>query len=123
MSDPQPNRRPRLDLPELFKDATLTALVAPDHSKYHYLLTKPERGIALPMKQGTGISHVATEWQFTGRAVRNLMASEPAAPRPADKGRQEIRTAASPGYSARRGAPALSSAGFSGGGTALGFSN
>ncbi len=103
-------------------DGTLMALVAPDHSKQDYLLTRPERGISLPMRRGTGVFHIASEWQFSGRAVKNLIAREPAAPRPAEKSRREIRTASSPGSSAPRVTPVLSSGGFTGGGTALGFS-
>lgn len=103
-------------------DATLMVLVAPNHSRYHYLVSRPNSGIAQPMKQGTGVLHIASEWQFSGRAVRNLLARQPAADRPDRKIRSEIRTASSLDYMAPHAVPLLSSGGPGGGGTGLGFS-
>lgn len=90
------------------RDNRMVALTAPDHANIGYLLLEPDRGLVLPVRRETGIRRLATTWQFSGPAVRNLVAeSKPAKPeyRPSNRyiAATSPRTSASP-----RGATAMS---------------
>ncbi len=103
----------------LAEDRGIAALAPPAYGKARYLLTEPERRIALALKPFTGASKVAAAWEFSGPAVRNLLARSPApapaapAPGPASNGTMTASgsdvpyTASIPSASAGFGGPAF----------------
>lgn len=92
----------------LSRETEAIALVAPRFDDAGYLLSQPERRLALEMKPSTGILHMAAAWHFEGTAVTDLTAPG-AAPvaQPADP----IMTASTPAPSVPMGGPV----GFTGG--------
>lgn len=100
------------------QDTRIAAFVEPDYQNHSYLLYEPERRIALPLRTGKSRQRVASSWEFTGSAVRNLLA--PPAARPTHRQSQEILTAANPGTSGFGGTSGLTM-GSSAPATGLGF--
>lgn len=90
------------------------ALVAPEFDNAGYLLSQPERRMAKKLTPRVGVQHVASAWQFTGAAVRNLVPSEPV-PDPGPSRR--VMTASTPAPPVPMGGPV----GYSGGSTGFGF--
>lgn len=74
------------------------ALVAPDFDNTGYLLSEPERKLALKMQPRTGFQQLAAAWRFTGPAVRDLTLPEAV---PAS----EVMTASTPAPSVPMGGP------------------
>ena len=67
----------------LAHDRGIVALSPPAYAQADYLLTEPGRAIELEMRPFTGASKMAASWEFTGPAVRNLLARSPAPAVPA----------------------------------------
>lgn len=99
-------------------DLKMVKLALPEFQDTDYLLTQPDRGLALRMAPQTGIQRIAATGEFTGPAVRNLLADKPPSPKAPDSG--PVMTASSPALAP----PAIPApGGYSPGtaGTATGF--
>lgn len=103
---------PLMSATPLSRETRAVALVAPEFGNAGYLLSRRGLRLALELKPYAGVRHVASAWEFTGSAVRDLTApEEEPAPRPAG----EVMTASSPAP-----APVGGPAGY-GGGVSMGL--
>lgn len=77
------------------------AMVAPEFESTGYLLSEPERKMALHLEPSGGLQQIADASRFTGPAVRNLMVLPEAAP----ERHRKVMTASTPAPSVPMGGP------------------